>query len=399
MEGARLAKPAFAAVLMLGLVLVLPASLPVAGASTPVPRWWPGNHWSYWFSDWSFFPSNNTTLVIASGTWDIHVVGQADVTVGSSTYACYRVKLYSNYTTGSALYSISGDLYYRAADLARVKDQYRLVTSGPGGNVSLDVLVTDSPPLAVQWPLVTGAAWTANTTRSVTMDMSGTPSTTDVSVAYRVDANVTLTLPVGVLPTTPLNGTDVPGYSYTLQYWSSEVGFWVLQEGRTGTVQSAYTLLEYDHTIPPNAAPGARFACSPAAGNTTTTFACTSTSTDDRDPSASLRVRWDWEGDGTWDTDWSTNAGATHRFPVAGVYNVTLAVMDSGGLTSTWTQQIAVSAVPTPAGPPARLGLPLLAWAAVVVALAAVAVGLVLFLRRRKPKAPETPGATPRRPQ
>ena len=45
-----------------------------------------------------------------------------------------------------------------------------------------------------------------------------------------------------------------------------------------------------------------------------------------------LRFRWDWQSDGTWDTRWSRWSNASHTYPVAGVYQVTLEVKDGVGL-------------------------------------------------------------------
>lgn len=56
------------------------------------------------------------------------------------------------------------------------------------------------------------------------------------------------------------------------------------------------------------------------------------------DLNRSLQVRFDWESDGIWDTAWDTlwssNKTMTHRFSSPGEYNVTLEVLDSGGLTN-----------------------------------------------------------------
>jgi len=50
-----------------------------------------------------------------------------------------------------------------------------------------------------------------------------------------------------------------------------------------------------------------------------------------------LDYRWDFDGDGEWDTNWSTEATATHSYGEEGVYTVKLEVRDGGGLTNTDT--------------------------------------------------------------
>ena len=50
-------------------------------------------------------------------------------------------------------------------------------------------------------------------------------------------------------------------------------------------------------------------------------------------------MRWDWEADGAWDTDYSLDKTALHRYDEAGTFPVDLEVRDSSGLTNarrTW---------------------------------------------------------------
>lgn len=59
-----------------------------------------------------------------------------------------------------------------------------------------------------------------------------------------------------------------------------------------------------------------------------------SASTDDQGIGTPLDFRWDWNADGVWDTDFSSDPRATHRFPLAGRHTVVLAVRDRYGLVT-----------------------------------------------------------------
>jgi len=103
---------------------------------------------------------------------------------------------------------------------------------------------------------------------------------------------------------------------------------------------------------PPNTPPYANFSYTPATGDPATVFTFTSTSFDGQDPTDMLQVRWDWETDGVWDTPWSHNAPEAHQFATAGTYNVTMEVIDTGGLSANRTAMVIVTAVPPPPSPP-----------------------------------------------
>jgi len=85
-----------------------------------------------------------------------------------------------------------------------------------------------------------------------------------------------------------------------------------------------------------NAPPTAAFTIFPPAGIVETVFAMdAAASADDHDEHAELQFRWDWDSDGVWDTGWSSADEATHSWSETGSYTVTLAVMDTGGLSGT----------------------------------------------------------------
>ena len=95
--------------------------------------------------------------------------------------------------------------------------------------------------------------------------------------------------------------------------------------------------------------PNAAFTTSPLAGTLATHFDVdASPSSDAEDQLSSLIVRWDWESDGAWDTAWAKVKTATHQYSSEGIYNITLEVMDSGGLTDTITHSVAVNDITPP---------------------------------------------------
>ena len=99
---------------------------------------------------------------------------------------------------------------------------------------------------------------------------------------------------------------------------------------------------------PPNAPPTVDFTWTPNSGDTTTVFTFTAQASDDHDQPSAIQVRWDWNGDGTWDTPWSTTKTATHTFSAAGDYTVAVRAIDSGGLTTSKSHLVSVTALPPP---------------------------------------------------
>jgi hypothetical protein len=90
------------------------------------------------------------------------------------------------------------------------------------------------------------------------------------------------------------------------------------------------------------------FTWTPTSGDTTTVFSFTAQASDDHDPPSAIQVRWDWNGDGTWDTPWSTTKTATHTFGSVDDYTVVVRAIDSGGLTTSKSHVVSVTALPPP---------------------------------------------------
>ena len=59
--------------------------------------------------------------------------------------------------------------------------------------------------------------------------------------------------------------------------------------------------------------------------------------------SSGLRFRWDFDGDAQWDTDYSVSTEANYHYPEAGIFTVTLEVINSLSLTDTYSQQVIVA--------------------------------------------------------
>ncbi|MDZ7722211.1 MAG: FISUMP domain-containing protein [candidate division KSB1 bacterium] len=99
-----------------------------------------------------------------------------------------------------------------------------------------------------------------------------------------------------------------------------------------------------EHTPITNTAPQASFAISPDSGTTETTFTFdASDCSDAEDATSGLQVRWDWENDGNWDTEYSTSKTATHQYSTKGTRTINMEVIDTEGLTDTFTLDITVS--------------------------------------------------------
>ena len=95
-------------------------------------------------------------------------------------------------------------------------------------------------------------------------------------------------------------------------------------------------------TIPTG--PTAAFTVTPPAGWTDVEFlADASLSSDPYDDASELMVRWDWEDDGIWDTPWTTDKMATHRYADEGRRSVRLEVRDPSGQTDQTTRQAYVT--------------------------------------------------------
>lgn len=89
--------------------------------------------------------------------------------------------------------------------------------------------------------------------------------------------------------------------------------------------------------------PTASFVITPTNGSNDTDFQVdASASHDATNSSTTLQVRWDWEDDGTWDTDWTHDKIATHRYTTAGTWTIRLRVRDAASRIGETTRDVTV---------------------------------------------------------
>lgn len=81
--------------------------------------------------------------------------------------------------------------------------------------------------------------------------------------------------------------------------------------------------------------------------NTTFTFNA-GASTDEDDLAGALQARWDFDGDGVWDTNFSTEKRAEHRYSDPGNYTVRLQIADTNGQRDTAEESLTVVANEAP---------------------------------------------------
>lgn len=97
-----------------------------------------------------------------------------------------------------------------------------------------------------------------------------------------------------------------------------------------------------------NSAPIAIFSISPEEGDTRITFIFdASQSFDTEDTISLLQAHWDWEDDGTWDTEYSTDKIASHKYTEPGDYTVRMEIKDIEGMTGQKTAQLNITEAPT----------------------------------------------------
>ena len=178
------------------------------------------------------------------------------------------------------------------------------------------------------------------------ISVSGVASDAGGSGLLRVEVRV------NSLPWVPADGRSIWNASIDLEVGGNTIlaRSW---DNAGNPSPSAEVNLTYEAPPPPpNAPPYVNFTWSPFPADTETLVNFTAIVFDDHDPERGIQVRWDWESDGTWDTAWSLEKVAQHRFPVAGTYNVTLEAKDTDGLTASRTFTVPISEPPPPPPPP-----------------------------------------------
>lgn len=202
------------------LALTAVSLAPPTRASTSAPTWTAGDYWVYNVTGFSFGIGST-----GSGTYRLDVLGQQSITLASTTYTTYHLKLNVTVTVtqGSTTTTISlpGDIWLRTSDFAPVKQSlsFSFLTS------TITETQTNTPPPGRQWPLTPGATWSANYMVESVSALGSIISTTysNDTASYSVQADTSVTVPAGTFSATPLKEA-APSGSYNLSYWSSTAG-------------------------------------------------------------------------------------------------------------------------------------------------------------------------------
>jgi len=208
-------------------------------------------------------------------------------------------------------------------------------TSGAIGTVTKQITVDANLPPTAGFT-ITAAEVTAGDT--FTVDADGCTDDHDAAANLRVRWDWTND---GAWDTT-FSTTKLANYRYPANTpaGTKTIRLQVMDAwGATGTVTKTIVVQPSTDT-----APTPLFMVSPTIGTVTTDFAFDATwSSDLEDNLAILQVRWDWESDGTWDTAFATTKTLSHRYATTGQKKITLQVMDSKGLTATYTASVWVN--------------------------------------------------------
>src|SRR2546427_5234892 len=252
-----------------------------------------------------------TGIVIgaATGGWDIY----GSLTSANNT--TIRDNIISNVTSGIQIGNVSGTQVINTTS-ANVGLQ-ELNLNGEGGAPRNLTLTDLASPVRIRAP-----------TEAIPIHWSWT------HLAQSAEYNLSA-----------MNGTTTVNASFATT--AAGVGFVDVEQPRTNATNlTVYRLA--GPLPPPNAPPTADFVWAPTLGNTSTMFVFTAQASDDHDLPSAIQVRWDWDGDETWDTSWSTTKTATHTFSAAGDYTVAVRAIDSGGLTTSKSHLVSVTALPPP---------------------------------------------------
>ncbi len=116
-----------------------------------------------------------------------------------------------------------------------------------------------------------------------------------------------------------------------LEYGFYSVGMEVKdQSGLIGWVSRNLTVIDSAGVM--SDYPIAVFSINPQTGDVNTTFSFSAAGSSDlQDDVTLLEVRWDFDNNGSWDSEWTTDKIATHRFDAEGQFEVILQVRDTDG--------------------------------------------------------------------
>src|SRR2546422_3860389 len=215
---ARVMVAAFALLLVAAFAIV-PGT---AKANMDKPTWAAGNFWVY------SFESGSGGLTI-NGTLRLDVTGTETVTLNGTPHPSYHVAADLKIPLGAGFtYEATPDIWFSTDTLAIVKIR---VVVAPIGNLTTQtmVVIAGSPPQTIHWPLTAGATWTDTTVvwSSSTNATATTWTNATLTTRFDVQPDATITVPAGTFTTTPIKETNTANLSYTMNYWSADVGNWV----------------------------------------------------------------------------------------------------------------------------------------------------------------------------
>ena len=231
-RSARVMVSAFA-LLLVAAFAVVPGT---ARANMARPTWAAGDFWVY--------TVGNASL---QSTLRISVTGTQPVLVNGTSYATYHTSTEFTTHSGSLTVTYAADVWFSVETLAIVEIQATINITG-----IITITVSGNPPQTIQWPLTTNARWSSST--AVTSEIAFPNGTKThmyqaLSTDFEVQPETTITVPKGTFVTTPLKETNTANATYTINYWSPQVGNWVRigEYDGSGRNQGNFNLTDYNY--------------------------------------------------------------------------------------------------------------------------------------------------------
>jgi hypothetical protein len=235
-----------ARVMVLAFTLLLVAAFAIvpgtARADMNKPAWASGDFWVYALPSSGIGVSNATLRIAVTGTQSITVNGTPFSTY--HTDATVTVKLIGTTT-------FPAEIWFSTDTLAIVKIKATVDISLPNISASGTFEISGNPPQTIQWPLSAGATWQSSTTVwTVTTNSSGSTYTSvPLTTSFEVQSDASISVPAGTFTTTPLKETETATGSYTMNYWSAQVGNWVRigEYDSQGRDQGSFNLTSFNY--------------------------------------------------------------------------------------------------------------------------------------------------------
>jgi hypothetical protein len=198
-----------------------------AAAAQGAPSWSTGNQWTY-----------STKLLNTPVTIVMAVKGQTSLTIGSTTYPVWNLNVSTTATSGGGSISFYEDVYLTVDGLKQAQTHSSFIAPTTS---------TYNPPQPqFVFPLAPGNSWNG-TTNVTTTTNSGTTSSPQ-SYSGTVTAEQTITVPAGTF-TTEVVRTPASGSTYTLTYYSEQVGNAVkMEDYLLGSLTGSENLTAYSYS-------------------------------------------------------------------------------------------------------------------------------------------------------